>query len=126
MHVYRQSHVPAIPQVSALLANVTSKGTLNRAHAYKALVAANTAAGRDTDHGINMGVFTYPVLMAADILAMRATRSRSVPTRPSTWRSRIELARAFARVYFDPAPSGCRGRSSRAAAACCPASTAAR
>ena len=125
VHVYRQSHVPAIPQVSALLANVTSKGTLNRAHAYKALVAANTAAGRDTDHGINMGVFTYPVLMAADILAMRA---HEVPV-GADQAQHVEIAIELARSFGGPtsrAPSGCRGRSSRAAAACCPASTDAR
>ena len=100
VHVYRQSHVPAIPQVSALLANVTSKGTLNRAHAYKALVAANTAAGRDTDHGINMGVFTYPVLMAADILAMRAHEVPVGADQAQHVEIAIELARSFGRVYF--------------------------
>ena len=100
VHVYRQSHVPAIPQVSALLANVTSKGTLNRAHAYKALVAANTAAGRDTDHGMNMGVFTYPVLMAADILAMRADEVPVGADQAQHVEIAVELARAFARVYL--------------------------
>jgi tryptophanyl-tRNA synthetase len=100
VHVFRQSHVPAIPQVSALLANVTSKGTLNRAHAYKALVAANTAAGRDVDHGINVGVFTYPVLMAADILAMRAHEVPVGADQAQHVEIAVELARAFGRTYF--------------------------
>jgi tryptophanyl-tRNA synthetase len=100
VHVYRQSRVPAIAQVSALLANVTSKGTLNRAHAYKALVAANTAAGRDVDHGVNMGVFTYPVLMAADILAMRAHEVPVGADQAQHVEIAVELARAFGRVYF--------------------------
>jgi tryptophanyl-tRNA synthetase len=44
--------VPAIARLAALLSNVTSKGLLNRAHAYKASVAANVEAGRDPDHGL--------------------------------------------------------------------------
>jgi tryptophanyl-tRNA synthetase len=100
VHVYRQSRVPAIAQVSALLANVASKGTLNRAHAYKAVVAANTAAGRDPDHGVNMGLFTYPVLMAADILAMRAHEVPVGADQAQHVEIAVELARAFARAYF--------------------------
>jgi tryptophanyl-tRNA synthetase len=46
----------------------TAKGLLNRAHAYKAAVQANNQKGGDPDAGINMGLFTYPVLMAADII----------------------------------------------------------
>ena len=99
VHVYRQSRVPGIAQVSALLANLTSKGTLNRAHAYKALVAANTAAGRDVDHGINMGVFAYPVLMAADILALRADEVPVGADQAQHLEIAVELARAFARTY---------------------------
>jgi tryptophanyl-tRNA synthetase len=99
VHVYRQSRVPAIAQITALLSNVTSKGTLNRAHAYKALVAANAAAGRDTDHGVNMGVFTYPVLMAADILAMRAEEVPVGADQAQHVEIAVELARAFGRVY---------------------------
>jgi tryptophanyl-tRNA synthetase len=99
VHVYRQSRVPGVAQVTALLANVTSKGTLNRAHAYKALVAANAAAGRDSDHGVNMGVFTYPVLMAADILAMRADEVPVGADQAQHLEIAVELARAFARAY---------------------------
>jgi len=99
VHVYRQSRVPAVAQITALLANVTSKGTLNRAHAYKALVAANAAAGRDPDHGVNMGVFTYPVLMAADILAMRAHEVPVGADQAQHLEIAVELARAFARAY---------------------------
>ncbi|HWT23903.1 MAG TPA: tryptophan--tRNA ligase [Solirubrobacteraceae bacterium] len=99
VHVYRQSRVPAIAQISGLLSNVTSKGTLNRAHAYKALVAANAAAGRDTDHGINMGLFTYPVLMAADILAMRGEYVPVGADQAQHVEIAVELARAFARAY---------------------------
>jgi tryptophanyl-tRNA synthetase len=100
VHVYRQSRVPAVAQISGLLANVTSKGTLNRAHAYKAAVAANTAAGRDPDHGVNMGLFTYPVLMAADILAMRAHEVPVGADQAQHLEIAVEVARAFARAYF--------------------------
>jgi tryptophanyl-tRNA synthetase len=100
VRVYRQSRVPAVAQITALLANVTSKGTLNRAHAYKAVVAANAAAGRDADHGVNMGLFTYPVLMAADILAMRAHEVPVGVDQAQHVEIAVELARAFGRAYF--------------------------
>jgi tryptophanyl-tRNA synthetase len=51
-----------------MLMAFTSKGLMNRAHAYKAAVQENNEKGDDTDAGINMGLFTYPVLMAADII----------------------------------------------------------
>ncbi|MCB9870159.1 MAG: tryptophan--tRNA ligase [Planctomycetes bacterium] len=72
---YRQSDVPEIPELTWLLQCVTAKGLMNRAHAYKAAVQANEATGEgDADHGVNMGLFSYPVLMAADILMFRANK----------------------------------------------------
>jgi tryptophanyl-tRNA synthetase len=65
---FRQSDVPQVAELSTLLMNVTPKGLMNRAHSYKDSVAKNLSAGRDADDGINMGLYTYPVLMAADIL----------------------------------------------------------
>lgn len=66
---YRQSDVPEIPELNWLLTCVTAKGLMNRAHAYKAAVQENEEqAGADPDRGITMGLFCYPVLMAADIL----------------------------------------------------------
>jgi len=65
---YRQSDVPELFELAQLLTNLTPKGLMNRAHAYKAARAANEAAGRDPDDGVNLGLFTYPILMAADIL----------------------------------------------------------
>jgi tryptophanyl-tRNA synthetase len=99
VHLYRQSHVPAIAQLTALLANVTSKGTLNRAHAYKALVAANASAGRDPDDGVNMGLFLYPVLMAADILAMAADEVPVGVDQAQHLEIAVDLAQAFGRLY---------------------------
>lgn len=69
---FRQSDVPEIFELASILACVCPKGLINRAHAYKAAVAANLDAGRDPDADINMGLFSYPVLMAADILAFDA------------------------------------------------------
>jgi len=71
---YRQSDVPEIPELTWLLTCVTSKGQMNRAHAYKGAVDANVAAGEDPDAGITMGLYSYPILMAADILMFNAHR----------------------------------------------------
>ena len=65
---YRQSDIPEIYELQWILSCFASKGLLNRAHAYKGFVDENVKHQRDTDHGINMGLFTYPILMAADIL----------------------------------------------------------
>jgi tryptophanyl-tRNA synthetase len=65
---YRQSDVPEIFELSWILACFSPKGLMNRAHAYKALAEENVRTGRETDTGVNMGLFTYPILMAADIL----------------------------------------------------------
>ncbi len=69
---YRQSDIPEIPELTWFLTCVTAKGLLNRAHAYKAAVDANTAAGEDADAGVTAGLYMYPVLMAADILIFNA------------------------------------------------------
>ena len=69
---YRQSDIPQIPELTWLLTCVTAKGLMNRAHAYKAAVDANVAAGEDPDAGISMGLYSYPILMAADILMFNA------------------------------------------------------
>ena len=65
---FRQSDIVEIPEFTWILSCFTSKGLLNRAHAYKAAIDRNVELGRDPDEGINAGLFCYPVLMAADIL----------------------------------------------------------
>ncbi len=65
---YRQSDVPEIFELSWILACFAPKGLMNRAHAYKSMVEDNQNSGREADAGVNMGLFTYPILMAADIL----------------------------------------------------------
>ena len=69
---YRQSDIPEIPELTWFLSCVLGKGVLNRAHAYKAAVDKNTAAGNDPDADVNVGLFMYPVLMGADILMFNA------------------------------------------------------
>lgn len=71
---YAQSDIPEITELNWLLTCVTAKGQMNRAHAYKASVDANTAKGEDPDAGVTMGLYCYPVLMAADILMFNAHR----------------------------------------------------
>jgi tryptophanyl-tRNA synthetase len=97
--LYRQSDVPEICELTWILSCLCQKGLLNRAHAYKAAVQENMAAGRDPDHAIGMGLFSYPVLMAADILIHRA---ELVPV-GSDQRQHVEIARDLAegsnRVY---------------------------
>ena len=72
---YRQSDVPEINELAWILTCVTAKGLMNRAHAYKAAVQANLDSGEsDPDKGVTMGLYNYPILMAADILLFRAHR----------------------------------------------------
>ena len=71
---YRQSDIPEITELTWVLCCSAAKGLMNRAHAYKAAVQANEEAGEDPDFGITMGLFSYPVLMAADILMFNASR----------------------------------------------------
>lgn len=66
--LFKQSDILEVTYLSQILMNVTPKGLLNRAHAYKNLTEKNINNGQDLDNGINMGLYTYPVLMAADIL----------------------------------------------------------
>ena len=72
---YRQSDIPQIAELSWMLSCVTAKGLMNRSHAYKASVAENEETdGSDPDKGINMGLFSYPILMAADMLMFNANK----------------------------------------------------
>ena len=86
---YRQSDVPEILELSWILNCVTAKGLMNRSHAYKAATALNTT---DEDKGISMGLFSYPVLMAADILIFNATH---VPVGPDQMQH-LEMTRDIA------------------------------
>lgn len=93
--LYKQSDIPEILELYWIISCFTSKGLMNRAHAYKAIVQDNEDAGRDPDQGINMGLFTYPILMAADILILAADK---VPV-GSDQLQHIEIARDIANGF---------------------------
>ena len=92
---YRQSDIPEIPELTWLLTCVAGKGMLNRAHAYKASVDKNNAAGNDADADVTAGLFMYPVLMAADILMFNAHK---VPVGRDQIQH-IEMARDIAQSF---------------------------
>lgn len=69
---YRQSDIIEIPLLNWMFNCVCPKGLMNRAHAYKAMLEANAAQSEDPDNGVSMGLFCYPILMAADILMFNA------------------------------------------------------
>ena len=93
--LYRQSDVPEVCELAWLLGCVTPKGLLNRAHAYKAAVDANDAAGREPDDGVSAGLYGYPLLMAADILGPGAA---VVPVGLDQ-RQHVEIARDVAEAF---------------------------
>ena len=92
---YRQSDIPQIPELTWFLTCVLGKGVLNRAHAYKAQVDKNTAAGVDADADVTAGLFMYPVLMGADILMFKAHK---VPVGRDQIQH-IEMARDMAKGF---------------------------
>ncbi len=89
---FRQSDIPEVFELTWILSCVTAKGLLNRAHAYKAVVEENIRQGRNTDDNINAGLFSYPVLMAADILLFG---TRVVPVGQDQ-QQHVEIARDIA------------------------------
>lgn len=94
--LFRQSDINEIYQLNTLLMNVTPKGLMNRAHSYKAAMDKNIAAGIDVDSGVNMGLYTYPILMTADILLYN---SDIVPV-GADQKQHVEFARDIA-GYFN-------------------------
>jgi len=93
---YRQSDIPEIPELTWILHGMTAKGLMNRAHAYKAIVDANTESGsRDPDKGVTMALYSYPILMAADILMFKATK---VPVGKDQ-KQHVEMARDIAQRF---------------------------
>jgi len=90
---YRQSDIPEILELNWVLTCVTAKGLMNRAHAYKAAVQENVDdADNDPDKGVTLGLFSYPVLMAADILMFNAHK---VPVGQDQ-KQHLEMARDIA------------------------------
>ena len=92
---YRQSDVPEIFELSWILACFSPKGLMNRAHAYKSIVEKNRVENREEDEGVNMGLFTYPILMASDILLFQ---SNYVPVGKDQIQH-VEIARDVASAF---------------------------
>ncbi len=93
---YRQSDIPEIPELTWILTCMTAKGLMNRAHAYKAVVQENEQKGKkDLEEGVTMGLFSYPILMAADILMFKANK---VPVGKDQIQH-IEMARDIAQRF---------------------------
>jgi tryptophanyl-tRNA synthetase len=86
--LFRQSDVREHAELTWLLSAVTSHGDLNRMHQFKEKV------GKDRELA-SAALFYYPVLMAADVLAYRATE---VPVGDDQ-RQHVELMREIARRF---------------------------
>ena len=98
---YRQSDIPQIPELTWFLTCVLGKGVLNRAHAYKAQVDKNTAAGVDADADVTAGLFMYPVLMGADILMFKANQVPVGRDQIQHIEMARDMAKAFNHLYGD-------------------------
>ena len=99
---YRQSDIPEITELAWLLSCITEKGLLNRAHAYKAAVDTNNESGKkDSDEGISMGLFSYPLLMASDILTPNATHVPVGKDQQQHLEITRDIAEKFNRKYDD-------------------------
>ena len=95
-YFYRQSDIPEIPELTWILHGMTAKGLMNRAHSYKASVQANMESGnKDPAKGITMALFSYPILMAADILMFKSTK---VPVGQDQ-KQHVEMARDIAQRF---------------------------
>lgn len=92
---YRQSRIPEVTELCWILMNVTPKGLMDRAHAYKAKVEANLSAGKEANDSINMGLYNYPILMAADILLFN---TKFVPVGLDQ-KQHVEMARDIAKAF---------------------------
>jgi tryptophanyl-tRNA synthetase len=99
---YRQSDIPEILELTWILTCLTAKGLMNRAHAYKARVQENEADGnKDPDHAITMGLFSYPILMAADILMFNAKKVPVGKDQIQHLEMTRDIAARFNHVYED-------------------------
>ena len=95
-YFYRQSDIPEILELTWILHGMTAKGLMNRAHSYKASVQANVESGtKEPDKGVMMALFSYPILMAADILMFKSTK---VPVGQDQ-KQHVEMARDIAQRF---------------------------
>ncbi|APR99734.1 tryptophan--tRNA ligase [Pajaroellobacter abortibovis] len=104
--LFRQSDVPFHTELAWYLAALTPMGLLERAHSYKDKIRKGLAA--------DVGLFTYPVLMAADILLYRADQVPVGKDQQQHLEITRDLAIKFNRTYiagYDPAdPEGVKSK----------------
>ncbi len=97
---YRQSDIPEILELNWILSCLTPKGLMNRAHAYKAKVQENQEAGKeDLDFGVNVGLYSYPILMTADILMFSADEVPVGDDQTQHLEIARDIAQKFNRTY---------------------------
>lgn len=99
--LFKQSDIPEVHQLAMYLMNVTGKGVLNRAHSYKDKMAKNLENGRDPDANVNMGLYTYPILMAADILLYGSDKVPVGKDQKQHLDIARDLANSFNHIYGD-------------------------
>ncbi len=92
---YKQSDIPEVFELTTIFTNITPKGLMNRAHAYKAKVEHNEQIGADKDADINMGLYNYPILMASDIILFN---TKYVPVGQDQ-KQHVEIARDIAQAF---------------------------
>lgn len=92
---YRQSDIPYVSEMMVLLTGITPKSEMNYAHAYKAMTQENVSKGISPESNVNMGLYNYPILMAADILIMD---TNVVPV-GSDQIQHIEIAKVIAKKF---------------------------
>lgn len=63
-----QSRLHNLTDLYWILSCFTAKGLMNRSHSYKASVQENIDKGKDEDKGVFMGMYSYPILMTADMV----------------------------------------------------------
>lgn len=85
--IFMQSDVPELTELTWIFNCLAPMGLLERAHAYKDALAKGKEA--------NVGLFDYPVLMAADILLYRSTH---VPVGKDQ-KQHVEIARDIAEKF---------------------------
>jgi tryptophanyl-tRNA synthetase len=99
---YRQSDIQEIPHLTWILTSATAKGLMNRAHSYKAVVQANEESGsKDPDQGITMALYSYPILMAADILMFKSTKVPVGRDQKQHVEMTRDIAQRFNHLYGD-------------------------
>lgn len=89
--LYRQSDVAEVPELAWMLSTVTPMGLLQRGHSYKDKVSKGITP--------NHGLFAYPVLMAADILIVRADKVPVGRDQKQHLEMTRDIAAAFNQTY---------------------------